>query len=67
MSKAQSCEAGSFLLFSIIILSRFSWITVNCFSVVPILMVSFFGGGFIGSLGIAMFLINSFGNFKRQK
>lgn len=43
-------------LFTLIILSRFIWITVNGFIVVPTLMLAVFGAGFIGGLWIGLFL-----------
>lgn len=60
MSIVESCVSGCFVIFSLIILSIFIWITVNCFRIVPLFMVAIFGAAFIGGLGIALFLISSF-------
>ncbi len=62
----QSWLAGCFVIFSLIVLSIFCWITVNCFGIVPFFMVAVFGAAFIGGLAIALFLIWSFGNLRNK-
>ncbi len=58
MAGPYSNQTLLFVVFSLIMDSLFLWIIVNCFHIIPILMVSIFASGVCGGLSVTILLLN---------
>jgi len=58
--------AGCYVLFGLLMSTMFCWIAVNCYGIVPLVMVAMSAAAFIGGLGIAVILIGSLGNLRTK-